>query len=67
MNISLQVAYHINQIEKLLLPSRVTKMAMWTLTQDGDFYNGQKSPFWSLLSKELELTPEQAKQMMQHR
>jgi hypothetical protein len=42
-------------------------MAMWALTQDEHFYVGQKSPFWSLISKELELTAEQAKQMMQHR
>lgn len=62
-----EVMYHLQQIEKLLLPSRITKMAMWTLNQDIGFFEKQKSPFWSLISKELELTSEQVTQMQQHR
>ena len=32
------VEYHIEQLEKLLLPTTTTKMGLWTLHQDNDFY-----------------------------
>lgn len=32
------VVYHIDEIERLLLPTQVTKMCMWSLHQDDDFF-----------------------------
>ena len=33
-----QIQTHLTQLERLLLPSQVTKMAMWTLNQQDSFY-----------------------------
>lgn len=32
------IMYHLGQLRKLLLPTQVTKMAMWSLHQDDSFY-----------------------------
>jgi hypothetical protein len=55
-----QLAFHLSQLEKLLLPTQTTKMCLWTLQQDKSFYESNKSPLFNMLSKELGLTQEQS-------
>jgi hypothetical protein len=54
-----EIAFHLAQLEKLILPTQVTKMILWTLQQDYKFFEEKSSPIWGLLVKELEITPDQ--------
>ena len=54
-----EIAFHLAQLEKLILPTRVTKMILWTLQQDYKFFEEKSSPIWGILVKELEMTPDQ--------
>ena len=62
-----KVAFHLNQLEKLLLPTKTTKMSLWALQQDKSFFQKAKSPMFDLLSKELELTQEQIEKIQERR
>ena len=35
---SVACRYHLDYLEKLLVPTQVTKMGLWTLDQEDDFY-----------------------------
>ena len=35
--------YHLEQLRMLLLPTQVTKMCMWSLHQDDEFYDEEVS------------------------
>lgn len=54
-----EIAFHLAQLEKLILPTRVTKMILWTLQQDYKFFEEKNSPIWGILVKELDMTPDQ--------
>ena len=56
-----------NQLEKLILPTKTTKMCLWTLQQDDAFFERSKSPMFSLLSQELQITEEQAERIHDRR
>lgn len=51
--------YHLEQLRMLLLPTQVTKMCMWSLHQDDEFYDEEKNQtswgggIWNILCKEL--------------
>lgn len=62
-----EVSFHLNQLEKLLCPTKTTKMSLWALQQDKSFFQTSKSPMFSILSKELELTPEQTEKIQERR
>jgi len=62
-----KVAFHLNQLEKLLLPTQTTKMSLWALQQDKSFFQKSQSPMFDLLSKELELTVEQVEKIQNRR
>lgn len=62
-----EVAFHLAQLEKLILPTRVTKMILWTLQQDYKFFEEKSSPIWGILVKELEMTPDQVNFLAQQR
>ena len=74
-----QVAYHLQQLQKLLLPTKTTKMCLWTLQQDKQFFQSnndsigleskrpKRSTLFDIISKELDITPEQAKKIQEHR
>lgn len=55
--------YHLHQVERLLLPTEVTKMCMWALQQDDGFWSelqqDDESSLLSILKKELGITTEQ--------
>jgi hypothetical protein len=61
------VAFHLGQLEKLLVPTQTTKMCLWTLQQDKSFYECNKSPLFDMLSKVLGITPEQVDAIQKHR
>lgn len=54
-----EVAFHLSQLEKLMMPTQPTKMILWTLQQDYKFFEEKSSPIFGQLVKELELTPDQ--------
>lgn len=54
-----EIAFHLAQLEKLILPTQITKMILWTLQQDYKFFEEKSSPIWGILVKELEITPDQ--------
>jgi hypothetical protein len=57
----------LNQLEKLLCPTKTTKLSLWALQQDKSFFQKSKSPMFNILSKELELTPEQTEKIQERR
>lgn len=67
---------HMEQLERLLLPTQVTKMCMWSLHQEDDFYdstseqnlnvNGAGS-IWSIVMREMGATEEQKEKIKGHR
>ena len=67
------IRYHIDQLEGLLQPTIVTKMGLWSLHQDDEFYEdkmGKQSigqSIWNILCKELNVTDTQKKKIMSYR
>jgi hypothetical protein len=62
-----EVSFHLQQIEKLIIPTKTTKLCLWALQQDKSFFQKSKSPLFDMLSKELELTPEQTLKFQEKR
>mmetsp|Transcript_35469 Transcript_35469/g.56738 ORF Transcript_35469/g.56738 Transcript_35469/m.56738 type:complete len:267 (-) Transcript_35469:2207-3007(-) len=67
---------HMEQLERLLLPTQVTKMCMWSLHQDDDFYEstsshsidaGGEGSIWAIVMKEIEASNEQKEKIKGHR
>jgi len=65
---------HMDQLEKLLLPTQVTKMCMWALHQDDDFYEstseanlGPGRNIWQLIMQEINASEEQREKIKAHR
>lgn len=56
-----------SQLEKLILPTKTTKMCLWALQQDDAFFQKNKSPMYDLLSKELEITADQTEKIQERR
>lgn len=63
------LSYHLHQIERLLLPTQVTKMCIWALRQDDSFWQDEEdeTSLPVILAKELGLTEEQKKKIQQQR
>jgi hypothetical protein len=63
------LGYHLHQIERLLLPTQVTKMCIWALRQDDSFWQDEEdeTSLPVILAKELGLTEEQKKKIQQQR
>lgn len=59
--------FHLNQLEKLLLPTQTTKMCLWTLLQDNSFFQSSQSPLFNILSTELGVTEEQTNRILERR
>ncbi|KAJ0398620.1 hypothetical protein P43SY_007478 [Pythium insidiosum] len=61
--------YHLHQIERLLLPTQVTKMCIWALRQDDSFWHDEEdeTSLPVILARELGLTDEQKKKIQQQR
>mmetsp|Transcript_12620 Transcript_12620/g.24469 ORF Transcript_12620/g.24469 Transcript_12620/m.24469 type:complete len:343 (+) Transcript_12620:595-1623(+) len=62
------VKVHINQLEQLLLPTQISKMLLWVLKQDDDFYSDDNpDSMWSVLCKELQLDEKQKAELKSQR
>ena len=64
------ITFHLEQLKTLLLPNQVSKMTLWSLQQDDDFYDEQRNKttfgggIWNLLCEELRLTEEQKRGLL---
>jgi hypothetical protein len=64
------IRYHIDQLEDLLQPTIVTKMGLWSLHQEDDFYKDKNSipsfgqSIWNILCDHLEVTEMQKRRIM---
>jgi hypothetical protein len=60
-----QVKFHLDQLKMLLLPTQVTKMSMYALHQDDDFYNEKLNMavngggIWNMLCEAMQLSDDQ--------
>nr|CCA19477.1 conserved hypothetical protein [Albugo laibachii Nc14] len=63
------LCYHLHQIERLLLPTQVTKMCIWALRQDDSFWQDEEdeTSLPVILAKELGLTDDQKNRIQQQR
>uniref|UniRef100_A0A7S3PJY7 BZIP domain-containing protein n=2 Tax=Sar TaxID=2698737 RepID=A0A7S3PJY7_9STRA len=67
------IQYHMNRLKSLLLPNQVSKMTMWSLQQDDDFYDEKTNQktfgggIWNMLCEELELSAEQKRGLIDMR
>ncbi|CAI5716459.1 unnamed protein product [Hyaloperonospora brassicae] len=63
------LSYHLHQIERLLLPTQVTKMCIWALRQDDSFWQDEEdeTSLPVILAKELGLSEDQKKKIQQQR
>lgn len=51
---------HINQLEKLILPTKISKMLLWILEQENEFFKtGDGSSIWNTLIAELKIDDKQ--------
>lgn len=74
------IRYHLDHLEKLLVPTQVTKMGLWSLHQEDEFYEeGQsaisstamsgsvQNSIWHILCEHLKVTDEQKARIKGHR
>lgn len=63
-----ELFFHLNQLEKLAAPTTFTKMSLWTLGQSESFFTKPNNhPISSILKKELDITPAQARKILAER
>ena len=65
-----EVIYHLQQIHRMMMPTKTTKMYLWTLQQEtlhSETSKGKPSSLFNILSKELEISEEQSKKVQDHR
>jgi hypothetical protein len=61
---------HLEDLKKLLLPTEMTKMCMWSLQQDDEFYDEEKNhavfggSIWTVLCETMQFTGEQKKKLI---
>jgi hypothetical protein len=60
-----ELTFHLEQLGRLANPSNVTKMGLWTLGQESS--QKKKNPIAGLLQKELGITPQQGKKIVEQR
>ncbi len=65
--------FHLNELKTLLLPNQVSKMTIWSLQQEDEFYDETKNQaihgggIWNMLCNALKLTEEQKKSFVEMR
>ncbi len=61
---------HLDDLKKLLLPTEMTKMCIWSLQQDDEFYDEEKNhaifggSIWTVLCETMQFTGEQKKKLI---
>mmetsp|Transcript_6619 Transcript_6619/g.13406 ORF Transcript_6619/g.13406 Transcript_6619/m.13406 type:complete len:491 (-) Transcript_6619:123-1595(-) len=67
------ITYHLSKLKSLLIPTTVSKMTMWSLQQNDEFYDEKKNQktfgggIWNMLCSELELSDDQKRTLMSMR
>lgn len=62
------VRVHLEQLEQLFLPTQISKMLIWLLQHDDEFYTSKDpSSIWNTLTKELKLDESQIKELLAQR
>lgn len=63
-----ELSFHLKQLERLAAPTNFTKMGLWTLGQSDAFYTDLKrNPIAGILRKELGITPQQGRKIIEKR
>ncbi len=63
-----ELFFHLNQLEKNAAPTTFTKMSLWTLGQNEQFFTQPKHhPISGILRKELDITPAQGRKILAQR
>ena len=61
-----RLSHHVDQIEKLLIPTSVTKMGLWTVEHTDDGEDSCRN-MWSVIKQELQLSDEQVETLAVNR
>ena len=59
-----ELTFHLEQLLRLANPTNFTKMGLWTMGQQS---KNTRNPIASILQKELEITPQQGKKIVEQR
>ena len=63
-----ELKFHLQQLKKLATPTTFTKMSLWTLGQNDQFFhNPKRNSLGAILMKELQISPAQAKKIVERR
>ncbi|GMH85108.1 hypothetical protein TrVE_jg14220 [Triparma verrucosa] len=63
-----ELGFHLKQLERLVMPTTTTKMGLWTLEQDDKFFeNTGRGSLAGILARELQITENQKKKIIEHR
>eukprot|EP00531_Pseudo-nitzschia_arenysensis_P014953 CAMPEP_0116154284 /NCGR_PEP_ID=MMETSP0329-20121206/21700_1 /TAXON_ID=697910 /ORGANISM="Pseudo-nitzschia arenysensis, Strain B593" /LENGTH=674 /DNA_ID=CAMNT_0003651257 /DNA_START=91 /DNA_END=2115 /DNA_ORIENTATION=+ len=57
-----ELSFHLEQLQRLVNPTNFTKMGLWTLGQTGQ--GSKKNPIAGILVKELDITPQQGRKIL---
>lgn len=60
-----EIVFHLDQLLRLANPTNFTKMGLWTMGQQSK--NNRSNPIASILQKELGITPQQGKKIVDQR
>ena len=61
-----EVAFHLDQLERLLIPTQTTKMCLWAMQQDKSFYSPD-SAIYNIFCKEIGITEDLSAKMLERR
>jgi uncharacterized coiled-coil protein SlyX len=63
------VEKHMDQLDYLLAPTQLSKLCMWSLHQDEEFFKstGGDDSLWAVMCREIDATPEQQEQFKKYR
>ena len=61
-----QVSFHLQQIEKLILPTTTTKLCLWVMQQDKSFYS-PTSALYNTFCREVGITADQSIKIQERR
>lgn len=68
-----EIGFHMNQLETLLIPNQLTKLSLWSLQQEDDFYDEATNTktfgggLWNTICQEFNLTADQKSSLLSMR
>eukprot|EP00934_Nitzschia_sp_Nitz4_P000102 Nitzschia sp. Nitz4//scaffold9_size221794//49079//50746//NITZ4_001329-RA/size221794-snap-gene-0.91-mRNA-1//1//CDS//3329560950//102//frame0 len=64
LNRQQELSFHLEQLQRLVNPSNFTKMGLWTMGHNS--ISPKRNPIAGILQKELDITPQQGKKILDH-